>query len=294
MPPFSPRSTCSWLQRGAPLRGTAPHERAYVLVECAKPWQKKVNKSSGFPSEVREVLEDLKAGDVSFSILGTPPGRGEVAVYRRRSGVTLVDRFPFDAERLRRALAGKPTGTPAEAEVLVCTHGSRDMCCARLGVPVAQALSRAGGRRIVECSHLGGHRFAPVVLAMPEWRFFGRVVPERAGEFLEGLEDGRPLPDFYRGAGYLPPAAQVVEAAVWEQSARRLERSRLRGWEVSGKRHTVTLEAFGDDGSQWYRAELEEYRYAGVASCADVPEGDEKDFTDYRLASLAPAVPESR
>ena len=43
---------------------------------------------------------------------------------------------------------------------LVCTHGKRNVCCARLGGPLAQALAARHPGQVWETTHVGGHRFA--------------------------------------------------------------------------------------------------------------------------------------
>ena len=46
--------------------------------------------------------------------------------------------------------------------VLVCAHGRRDACCARLGPPLFDALApHCPPDALWQSSHLGGHRFAP-------------------------------------------------------------------------------------------------------------------------------------
>ncbi|MEL6604928.1 MAG: sucrase ferredoxin [Cyanobacteria bacterium J06614_10] len=59
-------------------------------------------------------------------------------------------------------------------DILVCTHGMRDKCCARFGQPLfreARHLSEQGqlpNTRIWQASHIGGHRFAPTAITLPD------------------------------------------------------------------------------------------------------------------------------
>ena len=92
---------------------------------------------------------------------------------------------------------GDPVAGPI---VLVCTHGRRDACCARLGLPLFDALApHLPPERLWQSSHLGGHRFAPNVLVLPHGIQLGRIPLERAAEVAELLEDGRIPLDLYRG-----------------------------------------------------------------------------------------------
>jgi hypothetical protein len=70
---------------------------------------------------------------------------------------------------------------------LVCTHGTRDACCARWGRALLPELERAG-EPYRESSHLGGHRFAPVVLDLVTGVMLGRL---EEGELLDDVERGR-------------------------------------------------------------------------------------------------------
>ena len=70
-------------------------------------------------------------------------------------------------------------------ELLVCTHGSRDTCCGTFGYPLYANLRRiadstAGALRVWQATHFQYHRFAPVVLDLPEARVWGAVSPDSA------------------------------------------------------------------------------------------------------------------
>jgi hypothetical protein len=63
-------------------------------------------------------------------------------------------------------------------ELLVCTHGRRDVCCGGLGTTLhgelADVLADRADVRLWRCSHTGGHRFAPTALTLPDgygWAF---------------------------------------------------------------------------------------------------------------------------
>ncbi|MEC9213404.1 MAG: sucrase ferredoxin, partial [Actinomycetota bacterium] len=102
-------------------------------------------------------------------------------------------------------------GVPMEeAWEFVCTHGKRDVCCATSGRGYALARQAAApDAHVRECSHLGGHRFAPTCLFLPSGRLYGRL--DAAGFYPAGSE---PSAEFLRGASYLSPAAQAADQAV--------------------------------------------------------------------------------
>ena len=83
---------------------------------------------------------------------------------------------------------------------LVCTHGKRDQCCAVRGRPVVAGLeSRLGDRlssldqdsAVWECSHTGGHRFAPVLLLPGTGYTYGPAETDLAVRIVEAELDGR-------------------------------------------------------------------------------------------------------
>jgi hypothetical protein len=94
---------------------------------------------------------------------------------------------------------------------LVCTNGRRDLCCAETGRPVAAALAARWPDATWETTHLGGHRFAGTLLALPSGYALGRLDPGTAVTACKELEAGRLPLDVVRGRAGLPGAAQVAE-----------------------------------------------------------------------------------
>lgn len=273
--PFDPCNTCSYLNRDAEITGSAPTEEAYVVVDVAKPWPRKIKKAPDLPDELREVL---KRAPVDGSLIGTPPSGPErrVSVYRHDGSTTLCDRFGYDPQRLLDSLSGSPKGSPAEPVLLVCTHGSRDACCGRLGVPLLKSSSPQ--RQFIECSHLGGHRFAPVVLALPEWRCYGRLTPAGMDDFLVRLAAGQPDPAHYRGCGLWPKPVQVVEAELWNRLG---FPPRIEHFEIDNEVVRVALA-----GGERYEARVEKASFETIASCRDIDDGKTKNEKFYRLIEL--------
>lgn len=119
--------------------------------------------------------------------------------------------------------AGKTTPSPTSApRYLVCTNGKRDLCCSRFGLPLYQRLRELVGDRVWQVTHLGGHRFAPNLLVIPQNVIYGRVQPEGAQAFVEQVEQG--LLDFayLRGRTRYPKVVQAAEGMVARQGLRLL------------------------------------------------------------------------
>ncbi len=106
--------------------------------------------------------------------------------------------------------------------VLVCTHGRRDVCCARLGVPIAMALAdelaHDGPQVVWQTSHVGGHRFAANVVLLPHGYHFGRLEEPVARRVVRGYLRGR-LTDLDRLRGRSSYTAEVQAADYWYRQA---------------------------------------------------------------------------
>jgi (2Fe-2S) ferredoxin len=97
---------------------------------------------------------------------------------------------------------------------LVCTHGVHDVCCALRGRPVAAAVSSRWPELAWECSHIGGDRFAPNLVVLPDGFYYGNLDPESALATVESHLGGTVLPDRLRGmARFVPPVQAAVIAA---------------------------------------------------------------------------------
>ena len=106
-------------------------------------------------------------------------------------------------------------GTPVTGALFgVCTHGSKDMCCATMGRPVAKALADAAPGRVWETTHLGGDRFAGNVLVLPSGFLYGHVSAATAAKLAAASDDGRVLPELLRGRTSVDIRTQVAEIAV--------------------------------------------------------------------------------
>ena len=58
-------------------------------------------------------------------------------------------------------------------DLLICTHGKRDVCCGQAGMALYSTISsqlgdQLGKVRVWRASHTGGHRFAPTALTFPD------------------------------------------------------------------------------------------------------------------------------
>lgn len=268
--------------------GTAPEEDAYLVLEMAKPWPAKIKKMEGLVDGIRGVLKKHKKED--FKLLATPdipwlkPTPEPRALLLRWSGSQALCEMVAQAgpETVKEAISRPPSGQP-EPLYLVCTHGSRDPCCGVKGVPIYRTLLEQSQRKTLQVSHLGGHRFAPVILVMPEWKFYGHLTPDNILGLDQALQAGSPFLEGYRGSGRLSKAIQVVEASLWKTHGSKL----LSVQRVGGDKARPVVEArFSNGEIQHYEALVDYYRYEGYKSCKDFRKSKKSELKLPRLKSL--------
>lgn len=213
-----------------PLAGTSAVARSWLAVEQPGPWGRDALSASHLDDGVARELTTLSAGSGVRVVLirrpGSHPDRHRPvprAVYLAHTapGRTWLERTtvtdPKELLDLDFAKAGAGTpgllGTPvSERLLLVCTNGRRDVCCALRGRPVAAALAATHGERVWECTHLGGHRFAPTAVLLPTGYSYGRLTTGVA----ERLLTGGPVWANNRGRSTWAAPGQVAELAVRE------------------------------------------------------------------------------
>lgn len=286
MPEPNPNAGCSADSRGASIVGSAPVENAYLILELAKPWAKKI-KAEGAIAEFKPLLKGA-AEDVK--LLATPRidwlplcQRPWALLVRWHEGQALVQELPARPEDVKAALLAPPTGDPTPL-YLVCTHGTRDRCCGTLGFPVYRSLHENSSRKVLQVSHLGGHRYAPVVLALPEWRFFGHMDQVTCLDMDQTLNSGRAYLPGYRGHGRLHEDLQPIEARLWEEHGQDL--ARVTAQSGLGSKSVTVRARFNDGGERTYQARMGVQELRGFKSCSDIPDGKKKTIELPALQSL--------
>lgn len=210
--------------RAEPLLATAP-ERAvgWLLLEHPGPWPG-TGLPPDLPAEVTRVWEsathagvrcqlirpvqERRSSPATVFVAGTRPG---AAWLERRTLHDLTELADLDVSALAD---GRQPHFGADSEdrvVLVCTHGRRDVCCARLGRPVAMRLDRWLPGLVWETSHVGGHRFAGNVVALPDGSYHGGVTDSDIERLADAVQNGRVFPARLRGRAGLPAAVQAAD-----------------------------------------------------------------------------------
>ena len=235
-------------QLGEDLIGTASCYQTYVLIECPLPWSAKVWTSVCIPPELRQYIKAIKTTrSVQFLAINRSAASVDdsvtMMVYEKTVPSNLASPaaeiiyesalaywgYEFQIEDLTQVVntleahwQGDRLGKPiTQQDILVCTHGMRDKCCAKFGQPFfRKATQRAKqgklpNTRIWRVSHIGGHRFAPTAISLPDGRYYGRLTLSTLQAIVTRTGGINQIRSVYRGWGLLPAPLQVLERQLW-------------------------------------------------------------------------------
>lgn len=298
------------------LVGTAGHYQTYVLIECPLPWPSTAFDSEHISPELRQYIKALSASKtVRFLCISrdTQAQKGTtLIVYDRLDriapSVTANNLTQFSSgyrgcefhldnlndviscleaywqnkalPKANQQLLGQPI---AQQDILVCTHGMKDKCCAKLGKPIFRGAERMAEKgtlqavRIWRASHIGGHRFAPTAIVLPDGRYYGRLSLSALQALVThqgAIEQLRPV---YRGWSLLPKPLQLLEKELllthgWSWFTRGVSYQQVCSDTEEGA-IAVELSALEPNGKiTYYRADIcqdEQQTYLGKKSCND-------------------------
>ncbi|KAB8332155.1 sucrase ferredoxin [Scytonema tolypothrichoides VB-61278] len=222
-------------QIGEDIIGSGTNNQTYILIECRTPWAAEALNSRWIPENLRLLIQKCKsskvpikflliANNLSHKVDGTT-----LLIYQKKEGLSNgyhkqefhLAHIEQAAGIVRKWLSGQSSSyevkNSATRDILVCTHGSHDLCCARYGNPFyAQAVAMSedlclDNVRIWKSSHFGGHRFAPTIIDLPEGRYYGALEQDSFRSILTRTGDINCLNKVYRGWGILPTSIQVLE-----------------------------------------------------------------------------------
>lgn len=207
--------------RGDGLAGTAAPAAGFVLIEQPGPWGRLALVESRLDAAVGAAVGSRAVAAGLRTLLIRRPGRWSEgaganrrrwAVIHSKPGQESITWGTFDADSdLLDVPLDRSASSAYEPVYLVCTHGRHDACCAIRGRPLAAGLERRLPGAVWECSHMGGDRFAPNLLALPHGFYYGRVDEEAAHEVLDAhARDEVALP-WLRGRTTFAPPAQAAQ-----------------------------------------------------------------------------------
>ncbi len=212
-------------QAGEHLFATAARADVWLLLEYADTWESDAFESSRLSQPVKNrlaaALKTIPRARLQFI---RQPRREQAgpAFYLAVSREPNVRLYRFSlnayADLMRLDLPAVVSGDArydgnkaSDPLILVCAHGSRDACCARLGAPVYNMLAAQPGLDVWLASHVGGHRFAANVICLPHGITYGRVAPADAVALVERYRAGEIVIDKLRGRSNQDAVLQAAD-----------------------------------------------------------------------------------
>jgi len=199
------------------LAGTALEKiQNWILIEYSSAWPEKVGLDSlDISAKLRQKLQlKLKKEGWRVQLIRKPNLASTKLYWSSRAGTFWVEQegdWSWDLEDSAWQKLPHPL-------ILVCTHGKRDQCCGRLGGKIFAKLHARKSAWVWQTSHLGGHRFAPTLLTLPDGMMYGRIPEEEAEELIEYMEKGEHWHiEYRRGSTRLPQWQQVLQMWLEEE-----------------------------------------------------------------------------
>ncbi|MDT4898966.1 MAG: hypothetical protein QOH25_4043 [Acidobacteriota bacterium] len=242
---------CSELSRGIAEKtyGTASTGEFWLLLEYPLAWGAKAFEESLLAAAVKLHLKKFLASVPRARLLFIKQGRDctdrvSLFIVRCRESDPYVLRFELedygqlvDIDILSVATRQLPPGGGSitrDPLFLVCTHGRRDKCCAKFGLPLFKSLGEDAGQAVWQSSHVGGDRFAANLVCFPHGLFYAHMTSERGRVVMEEYREGRLVVENYRGRACYSHPIQAAEFFVRTESGiteindlRRLDHTRL-------------------------------------------------------------------
>ena len=213
-------------QTGEHLIGSAPFTETYLVIETPEPFGKVAFEESLIPVDVKIFLKEKLSGFPNarlllghgphqpfpggprFFLARTTDPRPVLYEFKLRS---YEDLLQIDFQAILSNAPANAINQRKEPIYLVCTNGKRDPCCAKFGLPIFNEIKTLHPDSVWQSSHMGGHRFGPLLLILPHGLVYGRLGTYDAREAVEAYSRGEVYLPRLRGRATYPQAAQVAE-----------------------------------------------------------------------------------
>jgi hypothetical protein len=289
---MSDRVYCCEQHPEEPMAGTADRVDVWVMLEYRPAWRARALAEAALDPAIRRWLDDGLTALAAAGLKARPQlvRQPEIDSDRVRLLVGVRERlvafsgqgYDFLQSVDLLAVARNPDACPqlTQPQYFVCTNGQRDVCCARFGLPTYAALRERAGDRAWQVTHLGGHRFAPNVLALPQAALYGRVAPEAVDRLVTGVDAGDLVFPLLRGRTAHPPLVQAAEALCARQA--------LTVDRVDGDDAGATVRFRAGDGVTEARVRRSDTPVMVLKSCGD---SGEEPVHPYRSAESGSGRP---
>jgi hypothetical protein len=261
------------LEQHEPAAGTAVRGEAYVFLPVDKRfWREgELNTSWAQAADLQAIRAVRKAG-VVVRLYDPPEDEPAPPVF-----VHTAPGRPAPAalaEILARFAGRWPTVAEPQPQIAICTHGTRDRCCAKWGFAAWREAERlrAAGASIFEplqTSHLGGDRFAATGIVFPSGGMYASLDGGGLADLLAAEAGGRIAPAAYRGCVFEPQLQQIVRAGLAREGLFNDAAQPLQVERAEDDRWTARAQA----GDVRFEVRLGEAELSFFGSCEDAARG---------------------
>lgn len=216
-----------------PLAGTAVRGRRYIFLPVRKSlWGSVDLDFSWAPEGIAEFIKMQRRGGTVTRFYNPLPrsSGGDLAIIAEKGAVgtkEMAGPWHEDIAALESLYAIAPAEAAPDRSpqsiIAVCTHGTRDRCCAKWGFATFQKLRRDLAEdpvMILESSHLGGDRLAATAVGFPGGHMYGHLAADL--DYSDWRDTNFVFRwDKFRGTVFEEPAMQLIRAGLGLQGVGR-------------------------------------------------------------------------
>ena len=111
-----------------------------------------------------------------------------------------------------------------QQNIFICTHANRDYCCGKFGNELYQTLIKKFKNSLIvkfwQISHLGGHKFAPTLMSMPNGHVWAYMNVELVEKYIIGqseVEFAEFIQKHYRGPVGVKKEVQILDRELFKK-----------------------------------------------------------------------------
>ena len=217
------------VDRGMDIIGFASKD-FLVAVEIAAPWPRNILAAKDCPVALVTMTREWAKSGRRFAAYGVvppvelqKPGWRWVLLVRRHDFGFVRHAFHVPQDRVDSFL-GQVMREPDRCselydwsvqlepvDVLLCTHEDRDRCCGKFGRELLNDISERAiqGVNFWQCSHIGGHMYAPTAITLPDLRCWGYLDVDTLSAILARRSFAEVV-RCYRGWGFLDSVPEQI------------------------------------------------------------------------------------
>lgn len=199
---------------------TASYFKRLLLIEYNNAWSEKPIKANNLDEKINDFISKLekehsikilfiknKRSRSYSTTLFTVDGAEEKPIFNHfvLNSINEILNFSIDD------LFSKTSFNKFKEDLyLVCTNGKKDKCCSKFGIPIFKELTKYSSH-VWECTHVGGDRFAPNVIHLPYYHFYGHLTTSIIADFYTQTFNGLIYLPNYRGRSVYKTIEQAAE-----------------------------------------------------------------------------------